>query len=147
MATSRQTIRDALETLLTATLVGEGLPVKTVTGSKVDSLAGNTPLVGILSGPAARGPLAFTGNQVAFDLEIQVLVRQSVEGSWTPAQAGDALDEIEALIAGAFETNRRLTGVWDTIHFAEPTTVLEVVVASIPYYWERIPVRVTLAHN
>ena len=52
MTTSRATIRDALVVLFNAALVGAGLPVKTVSGSKVDTLAGVTPLVATkLAGP------------------------------------------------------------------------------------------------
>jgi len=141
VTTSRETIRDALVTLLTTALVGAGLPVKTVAGSKVGTLAGVTPLVVILSAGTNRERVTFQGTIPTFFLEIQVWVRQATTG-WTNANAEDALDEIEALIAGVF-ADEVATANWSLLEYSDRTTVLELTVAGIAYYMERLPVTVS----
>lgn len=140
MTTSRETIRDALVTLLTTALVGTGLPVKTVSGSKVDTLAGVTPLVAVLSAGTHRKRITYQGTIPTFYLEIQVWVRQATTG-WTNAQAEDALDEIEALIASVF-ADEVATANWSLLEYSDRSTVLELTVAGLAYYMECIPVTV-----
>lgn len=143
MSTSREVARDEVVTLLTAALVGEGLPVKTVTGSKVEKLAGLAPLVGVMSAGSSRPALTYQGNLAIFDFSVQVYVLQSGTG-WTRAQAIDALDTIESLIA---ETCARNQGgdVWEIIEYSGDTKVTEVSAKGVPYYAEGIPIRVKLA--
>lgn len=145
MSTSRETARDALVTLLTAALVGAGLPAKTVTGSKVTELAGQTPLVMVLSGGSGRERLTYQGDQTTFMLEVMVFVRQATTG-WTNAQAEDALDRIESLIAGAYEAAGR-TADWEFVRYTAATKVYEVAVEGVAYYMERIPTTVELARS
>lgn len=145
MSTSRETARDALVTLLETALVGDGLPAKTVTGSKVESLSGLTPLVSVLSAGTMREHLTFQGDRAIFTLEVQVWVLQSVTG-WTNAQAEDALDRIESLIAATYET-ARATANWEIVEYANATAISELSVAGIPYYMERIPTTVKLAKS
>lgn len=140
MSTSRETVRDQLVTELGVALIGTGLPCKTVVGSKVTALAGLTPLVSVLSSGSLRERATFQGDIPTFSLELQVWVLQATEG-WTNAQAEDALDTIESLIAGVVQTKRN-NG--ENIDYAGRTTVLEVSVAGVPYYLERIPVNVRL---
>jgi hypothetical protein len=142
MSTSRETVRDALVTLLQAALVGDGLPVKTVTGSKVTDLSGLTPLVSVLSAGTLRERMTFMGDKPTFHLEVQVWVLQATTG-WTNAQAEDALDKIEALIAGVYEDNRG-GAAWEVLEYNGPTSVMEMAVAGVPYYVERIPTLVKL---
>lgn len=135
MSTSRETVRDALVTLLTASLVGTGLPVKTVTGSFVGDLKGRTPLVAVLSGGTLREPSPI--NRATFLLEVQVWVLQTGTG-WTAAQAEDALDTIESLISATYEANRG-TSEWEIVQYAGETSVIEMTAAGVIYYLERIP--------
>jgi len=141
--TSREIARDALVTLFAAALVGDGLPCKTVTGSKVTTLQGLTPLVSVLSAGSIREPLTFQGDISTFYLEVHVWVLQATDG-WTNAQAEDALDTIENIIAGVYADNRH-TGNWETVMHDGRTTVLEFAVAGTPYYMEQIPTIVQLA--
>ncbi len=145
MSTSRETARDALVILLEAALVGDGLPVKTVTGSKVESLSGLTPLVSVLSAGSLRERMTFQGDSATFSLEVQIWVLQSVTG-WTNAEAEDALDRIESLIAGVYESARR-TANWEIVEYASATTISEISVAGIPFYLERIPTTVKLVKS
>ena len=145
MSTSRETARDELVTLLTTALVGTGLPVKTVVGSKVTTLQGLTPLVSVLSAGTKRTILTFHGDRAEFKFEVQVWVLQATTG-WTNAQAEDALDDIEARIAAVYESNRGIPK-WEILQYDGETTVHELPVEGIPYYMESIPTRVKLATN
>lgn len=137
MSTTRETSRDALKDLLTTALVGTGLPVKTVTNSNVKQLDGITPLVAVLSGGTKRDRVTFTGDKPTFYLEVQTWVLQSGTG-WTNAQAEDALDRIESLIASVYESNRG-TDEWSVLEYDGRTTVVEVTVDGKLYFMERIP--------
>lgn len=145
MSTSRETARDALVTLLTAALVGTGLPVKTVVGSKVKKLEGLTPLVSVLSSGTERVRLTFMGDHPIFDLTVQSWVLQEGTG-WTNAQAEDALDRIESLIAGVYEDNREVDE-WSVIEYSGKTRVIEVTSDGRLYYVELIPTLVQLAKS
>jgi hypothetical protein len=145
MATSREATRDALATLLSAALVGSGLPCKTVSASKVETLEGATPLVMVLSRGSERVRLTFQGSRATFRYVIQSWVLQSADG-WTQAQAEDAVDSIEALIAGVIEANQAQTN-WETLDHDGQSSIVEAVVAGVPYYVETIPVVASLAHN
>ena len=138
MSTSREQVRDQLVTLLSAALVGTGLPCKTVTGSKVDALTGLTPLVAVLSAGSEREPLTFRGDTPTFYLEVQVWVMQKTD-TWTNAQAEDALDTIESIIASVYESNQ--------FEYAARTAVMEVAVSGVAYYLERIQTVVRLAYS
>ena len=137
MSTNRETARDALAALLTTALVGVGLPVKTVTNSNVKELEGLTPLVGVLSGGTLRERLSFQGDKATFYLEVQVFVLQAGTG-WTNAQAEDALDRIESLIAGVYESNRG-TANWAVLEYDGRSTVIEVTADGKLYFMEIIP--------
>lgn len=146
MSTNRETVRDAMVALLATALVGGGLPVKTVTGNKVVTLEGLTPLVSVLSAGSFRTPQSMEsdGYDAAFFLEVQVWVLQAVTG-WTNAQAEDTMDDIEKRIADTYQANA-ITASWDMVEYASATTVTEMAVAGIPYYMERIPTVVRLVN-
>ena len=145
MATSRETARDALVTLLRAALVGTGKPAKTVTGSKVLALEAMTPLVAVLSAGSERGRPPYQGAKATFYLEVLVFVRQAQAG-WTDAQAEDALDAIEVLVANTYEVNTA-TANWEMVDYGGQTTVFEIEVGGTKYYMERIPTIVRLARH
>lgn len=141
MTTSRETIRDALVTLLESTLVGDGLPVKTVVGSKVSVLSGLTPLVSVLS--AGTGRKRLRKGFPSFYLYILVWVEQAYPG-WTNAQALDHLDTIEALISGAFTVNVGGANPWSLVEYSDRSTVIEVKDdGGVVYYVEEIPIVVS----
>lgn len=138
--TSRKVVRDALKTLLTAKLVGVGLPVKTVVDSKQKVLEGKTPLVAILSGGTNRKRITFMGTKPTFMLSTQIWVLQEGTG-WTLAQAEDALDDIEALISEVFADNAGAAN-WSIIEYSGNSIVEEVEADGKLYYVETIPTRV-----
>lgn len=145
MASNRETTRDALVALLETALVGTGLPAKTVSGSFEASLEGITPLVMVLGTGTIRTPSVGMGRATSFLYEVSVWVLQSDIG-WTVAQAEDALDEIESIIAGVYEDNVN-TSDWELIEYASPTSAITVNVAGVPYYMETISTRVDLAKS
>lgn len=145
MSTSRETVRDALKDLLTTALVGVGLPVKTVTKSNVKQLEGLTPLVAVLSGGTMRERLTFQGDKATFYLEVQCWVLQEGAG-WTNAQAEDALDTIESLIAGVYEGNRG-TDEWTVLEYDGRTTVMEVTSDGKLYFMEHMPTIVQMSKS
>lgn len=145
MASNRETARDALVALLETALVGSGLPVKTVVGSKVTSLEGVTPLVQVLGRGSERTALTTAGDWAIFLFSIQIFVLQSKD-DWTYANAEDALDAIEALIAGICEDEDR-TDNWEVLQYDGPTSIMAVVSSGTPYYLESIPVRIVLGGN
>lgn len=132
---SRETVRDSLKSLLETALVGTGLPVLTVTNSNVKKLEGLTPLVAVLSGGSKRERSSFEDDVATFYLEVQVWVLQQATG-WTNAEAEDALDEIEGLIADVYEANRQTDEV---LEYDGRTVVVEVAVDGKMYLLERIP--------
>lgn len=146
MATSRQTARDALKTLLEAALVGDGLPCKTVTASKAETLEGLTPLVVILSRGSSRERLTYQGDRATFRLLVQVWLLQESGANWTQADAEDALDTIESIIADTYESNQQTTN-WELLRYSDETRVFEATVAGVPYYVESIPTEIQLTHN
>lgn len=140
VATSREIVRDALVTLLTTALVGAGLPVKTVTGSKVKNLEGLTPLVSVLSDGTVRERKTFQGTFPTFYLVLQVWVTQEATG-WTNAQAEDALDRIESIIADVFIDNVE-TDNWTLLSITDRSRILEVTSGGRLYFVESFPVQV-----
>ena len=145
MVSARKDVREELDDLLTAALVGDGLPVKTVTSHKAEALEGATPLVVILSKGSDRERLTFQGDRATFEFLIQVWVLQEATG-WTQAEAEDASDTIESLIAETFEDNRS-GDEWEILQYAGQTQLFEASVAGVPYNVESIPVLARLAHN
>ena len=140
MSASRETARDNLASLLETALVGSGLPVKTVTASNVKKLDGKTPLVAILSSGTLRERMTFMGDHPTFYLDVQVWVLAEGTG-WTTAEAEDALDRIESIIAGVYDDNRG-TDQWSVLEYSGRTVVSEITVDGRRYLFERIPTTV-----
>lgn len=143
MATSRETARDALTTLLTAGLSGTA---QEVVGHRVSDPAGKTPVVAVLSGGSLRERLTFQGTRPTFYLTIQVLVLAEDATGYTEADAEDTLDTLEAAIAGILESNWRTT-TWESIEQTGQSEVLDVAIGGHAYYLEVIPVAMKLAQT
>jgi hypothetical protein len=76
---------------------------------------------------------------------IQTWVLQSASG-WTQAQAEDAVDSIEALIAATLEANQG-TANWEILAYEGRSTILEAIVAGVPFYVETTPIVARLARS
>jgi len=133
----RKTARLKLAELLGAALVGDGLPAQAVYPYQVGDFAGQSPVVVVASGPADHQTNGFGCVRASFQLLVFVFVAYAAAGGWTEADAEDALDDIEAIIAGVIEANGR-SEAWDKIAYSGPTQPDPVVIGGVEYRRELI---------
>jgi hypothetical protein len=140
MATSRETVRDALTTLLQTALVGSGKPAQAVYGYQVGDFGGQSPVVVVTSGPVERmrRGLGACWHTTA-TLMVYVFVAYAATG-WTEANAEDALDTIEALIADVVLANGS-TANWNGMVYDGPTQVDGLAIGGVEYRREVIELR------
>lgn len=139
----RETARKTLAGLLAPALVGSGLPAQAVYDHQVGDFRGQTPIVIVTSGPAHHQPNGFGCERTRFQLIVFTFVAYAASGGWTEADAEDALDDIEALIAGVIAAYPR-TAAWDKIEYAEPTNPDTVVIGGVEYRREMTTLDVQL---
>lgn len=138
---SRETLRDALAQLLTTELTGTGKPVQTVYNYQVADFAGASPVVVVTSGPMERIRHGMGACwRSAATIDIHVFVAYSAPGGWTEANAEDALDTIEALIADVVLANNT-TANWHGLRYDIPTLPDSVEVGGEEYRHELIRLR------
>jgi len=142
MATSRETARDALTTLLSSGLSGT---VQSVVGHRISDPAGQTPVVGVLSAGSVRERFTFQGTVPTFYLSIQILVLAEDATGYTEADAEDKLDTVEAAIAGILESNWS-TSNWSALQPGR-SDVFDVSIGGHAYLLEVIPVAMKLAKS
>ena len=141
---ARGDARRKLADLLTAALVGNGLPAQAVYAWQVGDFAGQSPVVAVTSGPANHEPNGFGCDKAVFQLFVYVFVAYAVPGAgWTEEHAEDALDDIEALIAETVAANSR-TEAWTQIAYAGPTDPAAVVIGGVEYRRELVTLDVQL---
>lgn len=138
MAANRETVRDALATLLQAALVGSGKPVQAVYNYRTGDFAGASPVVSVFSHGADRRRLTARGSRARFFLQVDIFVVYALEdGTWTEAQAEDALDAVELLIAGVVDANQ-VTAYWGALDYVMESTRYDVAIGGIEYIQEAI---------
>ncbi len=145
--TSREDSRKHLASLLSAALVGAGLPVQEVLDHKTADFFEKSPVVIVHSGPVLyRKPkgMGTVGYKIRFGLDVLVFVADSSEEeSWTRANVEDAFDAIEKRIADVIADNREAPGHWSYIaHQEGEGAILPVNSATTggkPFLVERIP--------
>ena len=141
---SRRTARETLAALLAAELVGSGKPAAAVYDYLVGDFAGQSPVVVVASGPMLRlrdsmGPCY----RSQFNLLVYVFVAYSDPGgTWTEADAEDAIDAIEAAVADVVLANSRSSGAWDRLTHEEPTELDSVTIGGAEYRREIITLQV-----
>lgn len=143
MTTNRETVRDALTTLLTAGLSGIA---QEVVGHKLSDPAGKTPMVAVLSTGTLRQRFTFQGTRPTFYLTVQVLVLAEDATGYTEADAEDKLDLLEKEIAGILESNWRTTN-WQGLEQTGPSEVMDVSIGGHAYYLEVIPIAVEVGKS
>lgn len=146
-AVNRETVRDALTTLLSTALTGSGNPVQSVYGYHIAEFGQDgfeSPVVLVLSSGSQRERRGL-GNQVYrsfFRLEILVFVSDAITAeSWTDADVEDRLDLIEQKIANVIAENRSTADWHDLKHV--PGNLTNIVPAKLgghSYKMETIPV-------
>jgi len=134
---ARGAARVRLAQLLEAALVGDDKPAQAVFSYQVGDFAGQSPVVVVASGPADHQPNGFGCARASFQLLVFVFVAYAAAGGWTEADAEDALDDIEAIIAGVIEANGR-SEAWDKIAYSGPTQPDPVVIGGVEYRRELI---------
>lgn len=138
---SREVMRDALAQLLTTELTGSGKPVQAVYNYRIADFAGQSPVVVVTSGPVERvrqGMGACWRSIAAID--IHVFVAYAAAGGWTEANAEDAMDTIEALIADVV-LNNNSTMNWHGLTYDGPTLPDAIEVGGEEYRHELIRLR------
>lgn len=138
MASSRETVRDGVATLLQTALVGSGLLAQAVYNYRIGDFAGASPVVTVSSSGIMRKPATMQGGQAAVFLQVDVFVLYSDEDGWGEDDAEDRLDAIEAAIAGVVEANRQ-TATWFDLIMAERSQRVDVVIGGVDYIREMIP--------
>lgn len=141
MTINRETIRDALTTILTTALVGAGKPAQAVYGYQPADFRGQSPVVTISSGPIMRPPMTIAGNAVECILDIHVFVLYDDGGTWNEDDAEDRLDLIECTIADTLQTYRRHPNYWQRAVYEGETETGSLAIGGDEYRIERIRVR------
>lgn len=151
---NRETIRDALASVLTTALVGSGLPVQAVYGYKVGDFSSQSPVVVVTSAGSDRTrPGTFeTKWNTAVRLDIWVFIHYAnIDRAgtvvWTEANTDDRLDLIEKEIADALLDSPDLGGVCDEVMPAGETQIGEENFGGRLYRTEVIPVIARKTHG
>ena len=136
---NRETVRDALVTLLSAALVGVGKPCKSVLGYPADRISAS-PLVCVSSTTATSEKIAKASWGWQFQFNVEILVRWKDSGTWTQASAEDKLDAIWVIIGGVIEANQSNAN-WQVLEVAEDTCDM-VAISGNSYRREVIRINV-----
>ncbi len=137
MAADRETVRDALATLLETALVGTGLPAQAVYNYRCGDWQGASPVVEVVSKGSDRRRMTARGSRARFLMLVDVYVLYSDEGTWGEDDAEDALDEIEHLIAGVVENNQ-VTASWGALDYEDVSQRFDVTIGGHGYIWEQV---------
>lgn len=138
---NRETVRDAMATLLNTALVGTGLPAQIVYNYRVGDLAGQSPVVVVSSAGSERPRFTPQGGRTRVYLQVDVFVLYSDESNWGEDEAEDRLDLIETTIADTIHANQNTTS-WDAVDYATRTERIDVEVGGLEYAREMILLRV-----
>ena len=140
---SRKDARKHLAGQLKAQLVGTGLPAQAVYDYRVGDFQGQSPVVVVSSGGSLRERFSFQGTKPKHALTIHVFVLYADEtGAWTEADAEDALDDIEEIIANTLAANQK-SSYWEAITPTAPSETSGVMVGGKEYRTEVITVRLS----
>lgn len=116
---NRETVRDAFAALLSAGLVGSGLPVQAVYGYLIGKIE-ETPVVVVTSAGTARmrAGIGDARWNSYFVLQVLTFVRDAdAANGWTEANVEDTLDLIDKKIADIVADNRNNAN-WNNITFS-----------------------------
>lgn len=143
MTIARSTVRKAFAALLNTALVGNGKPAQTVYDHLVSDFAGASPVVVVSSGPVQRLIETF-GNcdraVILLNVFVFVLYADGA-GTWNEADAEDAVDAIEAIIAEVVINNQHGANWNSAAYVDEPTDMTGVVIGGDEYRRELIQIK------
>ena len=135
---NRETVRDAVSTILSTAIVGAGY-AQAFYGYQVADFARQSPVVVVTSGAAKRGNLA---SKEIGDTQFKIIIHTFVlyatdDGTWTEAESEDKVDALEKkiidLLIDAFDVQNWLT--LDAMDFSE---VYPEIVGEEEYRHEEI---------
>ena len=138
---NRETVRDAMATLLETALVGTGLPAQAVYGYRVGDFNGQSPVVTVSSAGSERPPMTARGGRTVVYLQVDTFTLYSDEGSWGEDEAEDRLDLLEKTIAETLHGNQ-VTANWQAVDYAARSERVDVEIGGLEYAREMIPLRV-----
>lgn len=120
MATSREAARKALAGLLTAE-AGPAKAISVVYDHAPGDFGKQNRVVCVSSAGSERRQRLGCDEMDAL-VNVDVFVRFAVDANWTRADAEDALDEIEAVVAGVVMDGSSAT--WESAEYVGPTRII-----------------------
>jgi hypothetical protein len=146
--TNRETCRDSLATLLSAALVGTGLPVKVFYGYPAGDFGGQSPAVTLASAGSYRSKETIGScDHAVLRFDIHVFVLYTDRSSWNEDDAEDQLDLIEKAIAEVILSSANQGGAkpWMLLDYAEGGTSIDwTTIGGNQYRYEIIPIRMVV---
>lgn len=140
MTANRQTIRETIASGLSAAVTSAQAVYTHASGD----IAGQSPVLRVLSAGSLRQPLSQRGNRALFYLTIQVWVLYAdPDAGYTEQNAEDALDQIENQIAAWLASSNSIAQV---INFAGRSAVTAVDLGGEAYMVEEIPLEVSVPY-
>ncbi len=141
-STNRETIRDDVADLLDTALVDTLGIVQTVYNYQKLDIAGQSPVVMVLSAgdhPTRTAQTDRITSRVYLEIWSFVL-HVEADDSWTEANAEDRLDLVKKEIVDTLFDNEveQTLGLWELM-FEDRSSVARVSIGGVPYLWERMP--------
>ncbi len=120
---SRETFRDAFATMLSTAITGVGQPVQAVYNYLKGTLAGESPVVLVTSGPILRSKGGMGTRQYKMRVGLNLVVMIAKPPASTPGNneqaVDDLVDTVEALIADVVSANQNNDDVWNDLKYTE----------------------------
>lgn len=143
MSASRADARKAFAELLEAALVGNDKPAAAVYDHQVGDFGKLSPIVTVTSGPILRRHQGMGGAcwRTTVTLYVHVFVLYADGSGWTEANAEDAIDAIEVVVADTVLANAQGDDWTELTYADEPTLIDGVEIAGVEYRREVITVQ------
>jgi hypothetical protein len=147
MSYSRQTVRDALASLLNTALVGTGKPAQAFYGYPVADFQGQSPVVVLMSMGSERTMESMsTRRKSLFHITVTTFTLYSDGTSWTESDAEDKLDAVEAVVDETIAANL-VTTDWADIGYDGRSEAGNATIGGEQYRFETIPLEITVYHD
>lgn len=146
--TNRETVRDALGTLLSSALVGTGKPAQAFYGYMVGDFGSQSPVVVLTSAGTEQEQRQVTSRQKnTYFFTIFTFTVYAQDGTtYGEDDVEDVVDLLEKTIRETLANNRS-TANWAFIEYDGRTVVDTAMIAGEEYRREAIPVRVDVYDN
>jgi len=137
---NRETVRDALTTLLDTALTGVGNPAQAVYGYQIGDFQGQSPVVVVSSAGSERLKFQLSGQRSLLYFNVYVFVLYSDQDTWGEDDAEDRMDLIEKEIADVLRDNRN-TSNWTDIQLEGRSTLDAIAIGGTEYRREVMEIR------